>query len=236
MAHLSYRRGMALDRITKSLLEDFAASESLSQMGEPEAFERFATFAAISREHPETFNVEDLIVAGGNDLAIDGLAIIANGGLVTSLDEFEDLLEASGYIEATFVFVQAKTATSFDSGEIGNFCAGVRDFFAEEPTLPRNDAIKRPRRSSAIYDNSARFRRGNPHCRLYYVTAGRWTDDAHLTGRVSTEVQSPRSARALRAGRGGVPARRCGSPANSVPRHPAPGFKRVPVPDSDGAA
>lgn len=110
---------------------------------------------------------------------------------MTSLDEFEDVLEASGYIEATFVFVQAKTATSFDSGEIGNFCAGVRDFFPEEPTLPRNDAIKQAEAiQRAIYDNSARFRRGNPHCRLYYVTAGRWTDDVHLTGRVSTEVQA----------------------------------------------
>src|SRR5262249_37717089 len=43
---------------------------------------------------------------------------------------------------------------------------------------------------AAIYNHSARFRRGKPQCRLYYVTAGRWTGDAHLDGRVATEVEA----------------------------------------------
>src|SRR5680860_145261 len=184
---------MPLDRITKSLLDSFVKSEDLGNLGVPEAFERFATYCVISREHPETFNVEDVVVAGGDDTGIDGIAVIVNGSLISSVEELEALLDASGYIEATFVFVQAKTSGNFDAGEIGNFCTGVRDFFAEVPTLPRNDAVKAAAElQSAIYDNSARFRRGNPHCRLYYITAGRWEGDHHLEGRVRTEVDALR--------------------------------------------
>ena len=38
--------------------------------------------------------------------------------------------------------------------------------------------------------NSARFRRGNPQCRLYHVSGGRWIGDAVLEGRVTVEVQA----------------------------------------------
>ena len=180
---------MALDRITKSLLETFAESEGFDNLDQTAAFERFATYSILSREHPETFNVEDFIVAGGGDLGIDGLAVMVNGSLITSVEELEDLLESSGYIEAAFVFVQAKTSTSFESSEIGNFCAGVREFFSESPTLPRNDSIEGAEQlQKAIYDNSARFRKGNPSCRLYYVCPGVWTDDSHLVGRISLEI------------------------------------------------
>src|SRR4051794_33990803 len=129
------------------------------------------------------------MTGGGNDTGIDGLAILVNGTLVTSVEEVEDLLETNGYIEASFLFIQGKTSSSFDAGEIGNFCTGVRDFFSRPPALPRNAAIDNAAViQAAIYDNSARFRRGNPHCRLYYVTTGRWQGAPQLEGRVATEV------------------------------------------------
>jgi AIPR protein len=184
---------MALDRITKSLLEDFVKSEDIENMAEPEAFERFAAYCVISREHAETFNPDDVVVGSGNDTGIDAIGVIVNGSLITSVEELDDLLESSGYIEATFVFVQAKTSTGFDVGEIGTFCTGVRDFFAEEPVLPRNESVEAMAElATAIYDNSARFRRGNPQCRLRYVCPGRWTEDPNLVGRVNTEVASLR--------------------------------------------
>ena len=35
----------------------------------------------------------------------------------------------------------------------------------------------------AIYDNSGKFKHGNPHCRLYYVTTGKWIGDQTLDAR-----------------------------------------------------
>jgi hypothetical protein len=34
-----------------------------------------------------------------------------------------------------------------------------------------------------IYRNSGKFKRGNPHCRMYYTTTGRWTQDQTLEAR-----------------------------------------------------
>ncbi len=182
---------MPLDRITKSLLAAFVASEGLGKLPEDKAFERFACFCVVSREHPETFNVEDVVVSGGNDTGIDGIAVLVNGSLITTVDELEDLLTASGYIEVAFVFTQAKTQAGFDAGEIGTFATGVRDFFADEPALPRNEGIEAAAElQAAIYNHSARFRRGKPHCHLYYACPGKWQGDTHLQGRVNTEVQA----------------------------------------------
>lgn len=36
---------------------------------------------------------------------------------------------------------------------------------------------------SAIYDRSSKFKRGNPACRLYYVTTGKWVGDQALEAR-----------------------------------------------------
>jgi hypothetical protein len=144
---------MAMDRITRNLLVDFVKSEGLKTLDESDAFERFAAFCVVSREHRETFNVEDLITGGGNDTGVDGLAILVNGSLVTSVEEIDDLLETNGYIEAAFVFVQGKAGANFDAGGIGTFATGVRDFFSETPQLPRNDAIANAVAiQSAIYD------------------------------------------------------------------------------------
>ena len=42
---------------------------------------------------------------------------------------------------------------------------------------------------AAVYKYSSKFTNGNPVCRLYYVTTGKWTDDPALEGRRSAEIQ-----------------------------------------------
>lgn len=81
------------------------------------------------------------MVGKGGDTGIDGIAIIVNNNLVTDADEIQDLVEVNGYLEATFVFVQAERTEGFDGGKIGSFGAGVRDFFGAGK-LERNDRIK----------------------------------------------------------------------------------------------
>jgi hypothetical protein len=83
------------------------------------------------------------------------------------------------------VFVQAETASGFDAAKIGNFAFGVADFFKETPVLPRNQSIiDAAEIMTAIYSRSTRFNGGNPSCRLYYVTTGKWMDDQTLVTRL----------------------------------------------------
>ena len=123
-----------------------------------------------------------LVVGGGEDASIDGLAILINNTLVTDVDEAKDIIDKSDTLEVTFVFVQADRSEGFDGSKIGDFGFGVRDFFAEKPTLPRNDDLKRQAAiSDLIIENSAKLKR--PSCFLYYWTAGRWQDDKNLVAR-----------------------------------------------------
>lgn len=46
-------------------------------------------------------------------------AIIANGVLVTSPEEVEGLGAQNGFLEVTFIFVQAKRSGSFSEAAIG---------------------------------------------------------------------------------------------------------------------
>ena len=84
----------------------------------------------------------------------------------------------------TFVFIQADRGTAFEGAKIGNFGFGVKDFFADKPTLDRNEMISNASETmAALYDRGTKFRPGNPHCRLYYITTGTWTGDADLEAR-----------------------------------------------------
>jgi hypothetical protein len=178
-----------MDRITATLLAEFQASQGLQSLQPSSAFERFANFCVVSKEYQETFSVEDVSYGGGDDGALDGIAILVNGTLVTSADEVEDLATTNGYVDATFVFAQAKTSSSFSGADMGTFGFGVKDFFSDSPKLSRGAFVNsRADILNAIYARAAQMTRGKPACVLYYVTTGKWVDDATLVARYEADV------------------------------------------------
>ena len=56
------------DRILESHLDSFVDEHNLSDLKESDAFEHFANFCIVSREHPGDFEFEDISV-GGNGVA-----------------------------------------------------------------------------------------------------------------------------------------------------------------------
>ena len=174
-----------MDRITSALLRDFIEEEGLQALDEDEAFERFANFCVMSQAYGETFNVEDVSVGGGEDTGLDGIAVLINGALVTTVDEIEDLQTVNGYLEVDFIFIQAKRSASFSAADIATFTFGAVDFVSDPPKLPRNAFVKQAASlQAAVYDHSVAFRKGRPRCRLFYVTTGRWNADPEPVARV----------------------------------------------------
>lgn len=158
-------------------------------IGLPTLFEHFANFCVASKEYPDEFDVEDISVAGGNDLQLDGVMIIVNGVLVDSNDEVDDLAQTNKHIDAEFIFVQAKTGADFSGAEISNMFYGIRDLFAFAPQLPRNTELATKEGIIRhIYTKSPLFSHGNPRLRMYYVTTGKWQDDQQLIGRIQNEI------------------------------------------------
>lgn len=146
----------------------------------------------VKKHQSEHFDTEDIVCGdgdnaarGGGDTGIDGIAIIVNGSLVSDVDGLEEYSSKGNSIEVLFVFVQAERTSGFDAAKIGNFGFGVTDFFRETPSLKRNTRVSNAAEiATAIYGLSSKFNRGNPACRLYYVTTGKWVDDPNLIARL----------------------------------------------------
>ena len=174
-----------VDMITASLLAEFSTDQGIADLPEDQRFEHFAAFVTIKRQHSETFSTTDLVCGSGGDNSIDAFAAIVNGTLVTDVDEFQDVQQHSGHLDVTFVFVQAERSAAFDASKIGDFGYGVVDFFSDTPRLRRNPRIKEAAElMRAVYGRgTAKFKRGLPACKLYYVTTGRWEDDSDLIAR-----------------------------------------------------
>lgn len=185
----------AMDRITESLLSEFSKEHGLENLDQSTRFEHFASFIVVRGEHSESFDTGDLVVGDsktsdskdGGDTGIDAIAIIANGFLISDVEELKETVEQAGYLDVTFIFIQAETSPNFESSKIGTFGFGVTDFFRDKPKLKRNERIKEAAEiMQAIYETSSKFRRGNPVCKLFYVTTGKWTGEQPLKARIES--------------------------------------------------
>jgi hypothetical protein len=178
-----------MDRITKSLIEELINIQGLESQEESKDFEKLVNYTVISNEYSRTFDLDFVTIGDGNDTGIDGLAIIVNGQLVEEKDEIDDLLEKNGTLEVTFIFIQAKTSSNFNSGDINTFLFGVKDFFKENPQLVRNDDVKKfAEISDYLYSKASKFKL-NPDLKLYYVTTGTWVGDTNILAVISSGVQ-----------------------------------------------
>jgi hypothetical protein len=181
-----------MDLVTQNLIKTFVEEESLqTETDESVVFEHFANYCTVSSEYGDEFDVEDVHTGGGDDLGIDGIAVIVNGALVLDVEEITDLATTNKYLETEIILCQAKSGGNFSGSEISNFFYGVKDLFSTAPTLPRNDRIlEKEKLIKAIYQKSTLFKKGNPNLRMYYVTTGKWCDDQKLTARIDNEIDS----------------------------------------------
>lgn len=148
------------NKILQGYLSDFQNDYNLYKKKEDILFEHFCNYCIISKVHPEAFyddnfKIEDINVGGGQDTGIDGIAIIINDHLVSSIEEIDSLKDQFQRLDVRFIFTQSKTSDEFKSSEIGNFIYGVKDFFKDKPTLKTSDDILHLRSlKDYIYSNS----------------------------------------------------------------------------------
>lgn len=175
-----------MDRVTKSYLDEFRSEQSLaSGLSESDLFELFADYCVVSLAHEEEFDTQDVRVGGEGDLGLDGLAIIVNGVLISSVEEASDLLDINGFLDVKFIFVQAKTSSNFSGEQIMTFFDGVDEFFAEGPTLPVSEPVQAAREVMAwLYSKSVKFKRQKPVIEMSFVTTGQWQEDQYLSAKI----------------------------------------------------
>ena len=176
------------DRILEGYIDDFAEQHGLRDLEPAKLFSYFVNFAVISRTTPDNLALEVFDVDGPDDMGIDALAIVVNGHPVTTPEEIDHLVDTFGRLDVEFHFVQSKSASSFDTAEIGTFLFGVRDFFTENPSQPMNPDVKDTfRLKEHIYRLSINME-APPDCYVYYATTGVWNEPVHPMARVESEL------------------------------------------------
>lgn len=173
------------DPVLESYLKDFSKENKKSHLGESAQFEHFVNFCVMAKHYTETFDPDDVSIGGGGDLGIDGIGIFVNDHLVLAQSDVDYLKKSLRRLDVEFVFVQSKTSSSFDGGDIGTFLAGVRNFF--EKTLPEtaNSDIRQAHDlKEYIYSLTIDMDRA-PVCHMYYATTGVWKEESALVTRIN---------------------------------------------------
>lgn len=176
------------DRIIEGYLKNFEDENNLTKVDLTKMFEYFVNYCVGAKYIFDAFSFEDITIGGGQDTGIDGIIIIVNGHMVNSKEDIDFFNKTSGRLDVQFIFTQSKTSSKFDSGDIGNFIFGVKDFFKREPSLKINNDIKFLRElKEYIYDLSINMEKP-PVCHMYYATTGKWVSDSNLIGRIDEDV------------------------------------------------
>ncbi len=169
-----------MDVVTRSLLKEFSESQKIDQTKQSEQFEAFINYIIVSDVYSEEFDF-GAIATGEGEFGLDGIAIIVNDALVDDEEQAEDLITHSPVLQVQFIFIQAKTSSSFDAGEMSKYFQAVLDFFKQETAFQQNDRIRELQKiKNRLYEAASKFTRGLPKLGLYYATTGNWTDDKNL--------------------------------------------------------
>ena len=174
-----------MDRITETLLKEFVSTQGLESLSEAQRFENFANYSVLFDELSDTFELDDVAVGQDSNIGIDGLAVIVNGAHVLTEEDADSLIDANSFLDADFVFIQAKSSANFDLGEIGKVFFAVADFFVDKPRLSHTTATKDLMRlKDHIYSRSGDMANRTPNVSIFYVCTGKWTDDPALQARI----------------------------------------------------
>jgi len=132
--------GNLVDKITEAQLEEFSTENGLSSLQQSIRFEHYVSYVTVQNLYGETFDTSD-IVLGGDELGIDGIAIIVNGVLVSDIDSFNAVADTATSLDAAFIFIQADRSTSFETAKTGNIIFAVRDFFRTHPNCQEQSVL-----------------------------------------------------------------------------------------------
>lgn len=120
--------GIAVDPITQKFLGEFCKSFEIDEKKMDTAFEYFCNYCCVNKENGIVDIKLEEMSTGRNAQGIDGIAIIVNHKLVTSISEIEFQIQNSRVLDVNFVFIQAKTSSSFDNTLMLNFFEFTKSF------------------------------------------------------------------------------------------------------------
>lgn len=179
--------GTHANRVTlDQFLEDYSKRRNLYEENKPRLFALCAVDNLVSRFVYTKYKESDVFVDGQNDTGIDGIGIVVNDELVTSVEDIDRSIEKHRDLKVRFVFVQATMDREFRDNKMTTFAHGVWRFFDAGQHGPRSDRINEAiKLKDAIFQRTRWMHSGRPYLHMYYISAGQWVGDLVLQGTIS---------------------------------------------------
>lgn len=182
------------NRILQNQLSDFLDNYGIKEKTLSVAFEHFCNYCIFSHKYPEVYASDSMFYQSvhtgkGGDYAVDGILIVINDTPITTLTQAQELITEQKRFSAKFIFVQAKTSSTFDSGDMLKVGHGVKKFFTDKDICANQEVLEFKSIADYVFQNSIKFVE-NPSCYIYYITTGKWNDDRFLTQLIEQEQKS----------------------------------------------
>ncbi len=179
------------DPILTSYLTEFSKLNGLDGLKESDQFEYFSAYCVMLRDFSEHTELSDVVVAGGQDTAIDSVGIFLND-IPIATPSHVDEIASKQRINADFCFIQSKTSRNLNAAEIGSFLQGVKEFFGKK-FMPANEQIQDKRSlSDKVFSISVKFK-SKPKLNMFYCYSGRYIGDPTVSARVEAGISELRA-------------------------------------------
>lgn len=150
-------------------------------LNESKLFEIFCNYCVVSRHFLGRFDPIE-VTTNEDDAAIDGIAIVIDGDLITTLEDAVEVFNThKTNLLVDIVFVQAKSGEAFQKADVANFKMGLEDFLSLEPKLPNGklneesiEIIK------VVLANLKKVRNRRPNVHVYYCTSGTYKAEREI--------------------------------------------------------
>lgn len=166
-----------MNPVIRAQLREFAKANSLSGDDKDKQFEIYSIFAVMNGllgESADAFEVH----LEGNEFGVDGIAILIQGEIARNRQEAEDKLSTIKNATVEFIFIQAKTSTNFDYGEISKFFDAVSGFFNGELSGESDAVDDLMEAREAVYEKGVGKR--NPKLSCYYIATGNYEQPTRI--------------------------------------------------------
>jgi hypothetical protein len=148
---------------------------------ESKLFEFFCNYCATSKHYLGRFNPKD-VTTDEDDASIDGISIIIDGDLITTVDDATTLfLKHKTNLSVDVIFTQCKSGEAFKKSDINNFSVGVEDFLSLKPKYPQGKLnVKSLKILNVILKNLKKVKNRLPNFHAYYCTSGNYKSEREL--------------------------------------------------------
>jgi len=158
-----------MNPVVRAQLKDFKIKHSCHDLTDDEAFEIFTIYSTLNGGELETAD-PFLAHLKGSEFGIDGVAILIDGEITTTIDETVDRIKNQKHPNVKFLFFQSKSGQKFDYGDILKFLDSVSGFFDNTMKGESNQLDDLIFIKDYIYENAV-FRT-NPILKCFFITSG----------------------------------------------------------------